>query len=161
MRSTIEERTSTAVTPEPGGDVHAPVVSRGGAAIPRDRRYIYNGEPPQAGGAYALRPNRRGTRRKVSTFNIIVLLFGIGAAVVLYVNNIIIINRLSGDIGRLQARYDEMQNQNAMLAAEVNRKAAWERISTVAGEQVGLRHPSEPPEWIVVDQEKLDALTNR
>jgi hypothetical protein len=147
-----------AVRTDQGEDIQQPVVSRAMAGPEKDRRYIYNGEPSRAAGAYALRPNRRGTRRKVSTFNIIVLLFGLGLAIVLYVNNIIVINRLSGDIGRLQAHYNDVQNQNATLAAEVNKKAAWERISTVAGEEIGLRHPAEPPGWIEVDQEKLDAL---
>jgi hypothetical protein len=142
-------------------DIQQPVVSRVSAGSQKDRRYIYNGEPSRTAGAYVLRANRRGTRRKVSTFNIIMLLFGLGLAIVLYVNNIIVINRLSGDIGRLQARYEELQDQNATLAADVNKKAAWERIGAVAGEEIGLRHPVEPPGWIEVDQEKLDALKSR
>lgn len=142
-------------------DIQQPVVPRVMAGLQKDRRYVYNGEPSRTAGAYALRPNRRGTRRKVSTFNIIVFLVGLGLAIVVYVNNIIVINRLSKDIGRLQAQYDDLQNRNVALAAEVNKKAAWERIGTVAGEAVGLRHPVEPPGWIEIDQDKLDALKSR
>jgi len=124
----------------------------------RERRYIYNGETPRSTNGYVLRQNRRGVRRKVSTFNLIVVLLAIGLAIVVYVNNIIIINRLSAEVGRLQKRYDEIQNVNATLRAEVNKKAAWERIGTVAGEQLGLRYPTEQPVWIDVDQNKLEEL---
>ncbi len=161
MHGKLGEEGSMPATADRLEDIHQPVVTRVAASSPKDHRYIYNGDSSQPAGTYAMRPNRRGTRRKVSTFNIIVLLFCLGVAVVLYVNNILVINRLSKDIGVLQARYDDLQNQNATLAAEVNKKAAWERIGAVAGEQIGLRHPTEPPEWIAVDQDKLDALKNR
>ena len=43
-----------------------------------DRRYIYNGTPAGERPSYAVRSNKRGIRRKFSTLNIILLLFGFG-----------------------------------------------------------------------------------
>lgn len=124
----------------------------------REHRYIYGGDTPARAGGYATRQNRRGVRRKVSTFNLIAVLLSLGLAIVVYVNNIITINRLVVEVDQLQKRYGEIQNINATLRAEVNKKAAWERIGTVAGEQLGLRYPSEQPAWIDIDRDKLEEL---
>lgn len=132
--------------------------ARGAESSERERRYIYSGETPPGIKGYASRQNRRGVRRKVSTFNLIAVLLSLGLAIVVYVNNIIIINRLADEVNQLQKRYEEIQNANATLRAEVNKKAAWERIGTVAGEQLGLKYPNEQPVWIDIDREKLEEL---
>ncbi len=124
----------------------------------RDKRYIFNGDPQAHNAGYAVRPNRKVTRRKVSTFNIILWLFGIGIAIVLYVDNIIAINRLSFEVNQLQTKYDGVVNTNATLRAEVTRKAAWERIGKNATEQLGLMFPTERPTLFDVDQEKIATL---
>ncbi len=114
----------------------------------KDRRYIYNGET-QTGPPRPL--NRRPGRRKISTFNIILLLFGVGIAIVLYVNNIITINRLAYDVNQLENRYAAILNTNATLRAEVNKKSAWDRISKIATDELGLRSPDEQQIWFDVD----------
>jgi hypothetical protein len=118
---------------------------------PRDQRYVYGGQH----AANTLRPARKPARRRVSTFNTLVLLFGGGILIVLYVHNIITINHLAAEVGRLEARYDSVQNTNASLRAEVNRKAAWERIGRTATEQLGLIFPTEQPLKLAVDPEAL------
>lgn len=125
-----------------------------------ERRYIYGGDSP-AQRPYALRPNRRGTRRKFSTFNLIAILLGAGFAVVLYVNNVIVINRLSLEVSQLQQRYDAILNTNATLQADVNKKSEWERIGSIATQQLGLRYPAEQPGWIRIDEEKQKNLAGR
>ncbi len=124
----------------------------------RDKRYIFNGDPQARTPGYAVRPNRKATRRKVSTFNIILWLFGLGIAIVLYVDNIIAINRLSFEVNQLQTKYDSVVNTNATLRAEVTRKAAWERIGKNATEQLGLKFPTEQPTLFDVDQDKIESL---
>jgi cell division protein FtsB len=137
------------------------VVGAGVDSPERERRYIYSGDTPPSVSGYAIRPNRRGTRRKVSTFNLIAFLLGFGLAIVVYVNNIITINRLVVEVSQLQKRYEEIQNTNATLKAEVNKKADWVRIGTMAGEQLGLRYANEQPVWFDIDQEKLEELKKR
>lgn len=126
----------------------------------RERRYIYGGESP-AQRPYPLRANRRGTRRKFSTFNLIVLLLATGFAIVLYVNNVIVINRLSLEVSQLQQRYESILNVNATLQADVNKKSEWERIGSIASQQLGLRYPAEQPGWIRIDEEKRQKLADR
>ena len=122
----------------------------------REKRYIYNGDTRFGAAGYALGPNKRGGRRKTSTFNIILALFGFGVAIVFYVNNIIRINQLAFEVSQLQTKYDTIVNTNASLRAEVNRKSAWERIGTIATEELGLKYPKEQPTWFDVDEEKLE-----
>jgi cell division protein FtsL len=146
-------------------DVQNPPVSRRGVvgshsavSQERERRYIYNGDTPPNVGGYVVQPNRRGVRRKVSTFNLITFLLILGLAIVVYVNNIITINHLVVEVSQLQKKYEEIQNTNATLRAEVNKKSDWVRIGTVAGEQLGLRYANEQPVWFDIDQDKLEEL---
>lgn len=120
-----------------------------------ENRYVYGGEPPQ-GSSTTFRQTRKAARRRVSTFNTIVLLFGSGILIVLYVNNIITINSLAAEVGQLQVRCDSLRNTNASLRAEVNMKASWERIGKTAAEQLGLAFPTEQPQKIAVDRDALE-----
>ncbi len=122
----------------------------------RENRYIYNGTPPRSGETgMPPRQNRKPSRRRVSTFNTIMILFGGGILIVLYVHNIITINHLAADVGQMQARYEAVQNTNASLRAEVNRKSAWERVGKTATEQLGLTFPAEQPLKVTVDPDAL------
>lgn len=127
-------------------------------ASDRDRRYIYGGAPSGAAAGYAIRPNKKGIRRKASTFNTIMLLFGLGGAIVFYINNFITINLLSFEVNQLQLKYDRIMNVNATLRSEVNRKSTWERINPMAGDQLGLRSPLRQPVWFSIDWDKAHDL---
>ncbi len=127
----------------------------------RERRYIFNGDSRQAVAGYSMPPNKRGIRRKVSTFNMILVLFGFGIAIVLYINNIIVVNQLAADIDRLQKTYAAMQSSNAALQAEVNKKSSMDRIGTIATQQLGLQPAREQPRWFDIDEQKLEELKVR
>lgn len=128
------------------------------AAVARERRYIYSGESRPSASGYALRPNRKGTRRHVSTFSLILALFGLGVAIVLYVNNILAVNLLARERDELGRRLQEIENGNRQLQAEVSRKAALERIGDVAARELGLRIAPAPPEVLEIDESKLEKL---
>ena len=125
----------------------------------REARYIYNGDPPGTHPGYAMRPNKQAVSRRVSTFNVILLLFAAAVSVVLYIGNFLAVNQLAADVNRLETRYQEIVNANAALRAELNRKSALERIGTIATEQLGLRLPKEQPIWFEPDQEKLQNVS--
>ena len=128
----------------------------------RDRRLIYGTDPQAATPGYAVRrQNRRGTRRSVSTFNIIMVLFGTGIAIVLYISNIIAVNKLAVDVSELQMSYDKSMNANAALKAEINRKSGWERIGGVATQEIGLQYPKEQPLLLEVDPAELERARER
>ncbi len=128
-----------------------------------EHRYIYGGEKRSSvsAGPSPTRPNRRVTRHRFSTFNTILILFGVSLVIVLYVNNILTIDLLASDIGKLQTRYAAIQNTNAALQAEINRKSSWDRIGRTATEQLGLVFPKEQPQAFDIDQSALDRVTNR
>jgi len=129
--------------------------------VRQERRYIFNGDPLPPYPGYAIRPNKRVVRRKVSTFNIILLLFGLSISSVAYISNFLMVNQLVMEIGQLDTRYKEIVNANAALQAEINRKSAWERIGTIASEELGLRHPTEQPTWFETDDEKLEKVREK
>jgi len=123
-----------------------------------DRRYIYNDDPQAVFAGYAVPPNKRGNRRKISTFTIILVLFGFGIATVMYISNIIAVNRIALEVNELEAKYGKILNANEALRAEINRKSGWERIGKIATEQLDLKYAKEQPRWFSIDTEKLEEI---
>ena len=130
------------------------------AEIPsgRERRYVYGSSPAQPPGPGSSRRNQRGVRRRVSTFTVLLILFGVGGASVLYISNLIAINRLSDEVNQLRKQYDSLDNVNALLRSEISNKSTWERISTTAVQKIGLRPAQAPPVWFDVDWDKIHEL---
>jgi hypothetical protein len=124
----------------------------------REKRSTFSGDPQAGSPGYAVRSNRKAARRKVSTFNLILWLFGIGIGIVLYVDNTVVIKRLALEINKLEEKQRAILNVNAALQAEVTRKAAWERIGKNATEQLGLAFPTEQPTLFNMDQEKVERV---
>lgn len=162
-------------TPRRRRDEDVDTLLKRAEADKRERRYIYSGDSrpgvsqrpggikqPVAGGVtptvIPARANRRVVRRRISTSNMMLAIFAVGIAIVLYINNIITVNRLAHDVNELQQAYDRLRSTNAALQAEVNRKSAMERIGEVASKDLGLRHPAEKPEEFPIDDEALEAL---
>ena len=126
----------------------------------REHRYVYSNSFMSSRPGYAIRPNKKAVGRKVSTFYLIALLFGFGVAIVGYINNIIVVNRLSAEINQLQTQYDRISNGNALLKVEIDGKSGRDRISKIAAEQVGLQDPKEQPTLFDVDEESMEKARN-
>ncbi len=167
-------------TPRRHRDADADLLLKRAEADKRERRYIYSGDSGGSGNVrttgttrYAgnartaaptvppARSNRRVIRRRISTTNVMLVIFAVGVAIVLYVNNIITVNRLAHDVNELQQTYDRLRSSNAALQADVNRKSAMERIGDVASKDLGLRHPAEKPVEFPIDEDALEALKAR
>jgi len=127
--------------------------------VHREQRYIFNGEQTATVSGYAVRQNRRTIHRRLSTFNIILALFVLGAAIVFYIDNIIIVNRLVVEVNALQVKYQRQLETNAALQAEVHRKASLERVGKIASESLGMMYPQEQPEWVSVDPDLQERAT--
>lgn len=141
---------------KPSSDV-AELVRRAQSDVPtHEHRYVYGDASLSSAPRFVVRPNKKVVGRKVSTFSIIVLLFGFGFAIVSYIGNIIAVNGLAAEVNQLQAQYDKIANDNAALKAEINRKSGWERIGKIAGEQTGLRHLKEQPTLFDVDDDMME-----
>lgn len=146
-------------------DVHA-LLQRAKKDIPappprKENRYVYGGSNTVPGETPAYRPNRRVTRSRFSTFNTMIVLFSFGIVIVLYINNVITVDHLAAEIGRRQAVYDAQLSANASLRAEVNKKAAWERIGKTATEQLGLVFSTEQPVQIAIDKDARSRTEKR
>jgi cell division protein FtsL len=144
---------------KPARDVEELVYRAQSGTPDREHRYVYGEASSATNPSYAIRPNKKAVGRKVSTFYVIVILFGFGIAIVAYINNIIAVNKLSAEINQLQAQFDKIANGNAVLKAEVNRKSGWERIGKIANEQIGLRYPAEQARIFDIDEELIDRAT--
>lgn len=131
------------------------------AAVERERRYIYNGDKRPAVPGYALRSNRKSVHRKISTFYVILMLFGFGIAMIFYVNNIITVNRLASDIAQLDQKLNTIRNVNAALRAEVTKKAALERIGVIARDELNMQFRPVEPTVLDVDLENLPEARKR
>lgn len=119
----------------------------------RDKRYIFGGDRRVGNREYLGRPNKRGTRRRFSTFNIIVTLVGCGIAIVTYVSNTIAVNQLAFEVNQLRTKYDKIASANSALQAEISRKSSLERIGRIATEELGLTYARQQPQWFDVDAE--------
>jgi hypothetical protein len=127
-------------------------------AVEPERRYIYGGAPAAGHAGYVIRPNRKTVRRKVSTFNLILLLFGIGGAIVLYISNIIAINQLSLEVELSREKLKRITDTNSALQSEVDRKSAADKIIPLAADQLGMHPARRPPVWFSIDWDKAHEL---
>jgi cell division protein FtsL len=83
----------------------------------------------------------------VKTFGIIIVLT---LALVCYISNVIAINRLSREIQKSDAAYNEAKNLNITLESDLVHLQRIERISNVAYEKLGLKTQKESPILIKV-----------
>jgi len=130
----------------------------------QQRRMIYGGTmpiPPQAelSQGTTLPPvNRKYTQRKISPFNIILILMGSAAVIVLYISNVIAVNQLVNDVHKSEVRLQEIQSDQEALRARINQMSSLERIRKRAEDELGLKNPADVPGWIEVDPEKIRTI---
>lgn len=108
---------------------------------------------------YVYRSGPKKPRRKnISTFNVIIFLFGFAVALVLYISNIIAVNGLVKEINQLEREYERVRNNNEILRAELNNRTGLENIGSAATGRLGLRNPTEPPRWITINKDEVTRL---
>jgi hypothetical protein len=128
------------------------------------RRQIYGGTmpvPPRAElppGTTQPPSNRRFTKRRVSPFNIILVLIGTAAAIVLYISNIIAVNQLVNDIHKSEIKLQDITSEQEILRARINQMSSLEHIRTRAEGELGLRNAADIPGWLNVDQDKIQTI---
>jgi len=118
---------------------------------PKENRLVYNGYTPVV--------NRPFRRRKVSNFNILLSLFILAVVSVLYISNIIAVNRRVVEVEELKMAFSRIENMNEILRSEINRKTSMERITKISTEQLGLQYPKQPPIWFEIDRDNLQEQT--
>lgn len=125
---------------------------------------IYGGTmpPPSSQDDFARQAlhsrNKSVKSRRVSPFNLMLMLIGAAITIVLYIGNVIAVQQLLKDVSDEQAKLQQILNEQEMLKAQINRMSSLERIRKMAEEDLGLRNPKAPPQWIKVDGEKVHAV---
>ena len=102
--------------------------------------------------------NKSVTRRKVSPFNLMLMLVGAAIAIVLYIGNVIAVQQLLKEVADEQSRLQQILNDQEMLKAQINRMSSLERIRKMAEDDLGLRNPKEQPQWIQIDGDKVQDI---
>ncbi|MBK7259563.1 MAG: hypothetical protein IPI01_17520 [Ignavibacteriae bacterium] len=133
----------------------------------RENRYVYGGGQQGTGSGtgsssgtgtgnvsgYAVRQNKHGVRKRMSTFNFIVGSSPSRILVVLYINTIAV-DELTGE-QRTAAQRQRQLDLNAALQAEVN-KSSLERVGRIAVEKLGMQYPREQPQVFEVPSDLKD-----
>jgi cell division protein FtsL len=102
--------------------------------------------------------NKRPRRRKVSPFTVVLVLFAVAVASVLYIGNILAVGRLMMQNNQLQIKHRQILNGQELLKVQVNRLSGLERIQQIAGDELNLRNSKQLPVWIEVDPERVNQI---
>jgi cell division protein FtsL len=97
-------------------------------------------------------------KKKRSPFNVMLIMFGVAIAIVLYVGNVITVQQLLKDVSDEQARLQQILNEQEMLKAQINRMSSLERIRKMAEDDLGLHNPKGPPQWIQVNSKTIQEI---
>ncbi len=119
----------------------------------KDRRLLYTDDISHS--ARANEPMNRSSKlpqQTSSTFTTMVVLFLASVVIILYISNIIAVNRLAVEVSEVQQKYEALSNGNEILRAEINRRSSLERIGKIAAEQLGLRYAKEQPQLLEIDE---------
>jgi cell division protein FtsL len=123
----------------------------------KDRRLLYNeGDLETARPSESRYGGLSSLKRRSSTFNTMAVFFLAAVVIVLYISNIIAVNRLAVEVNDLQQKYAAVMNGNEILRAEINRRSSLERIGKIANEQLGLEHPKQQPQVLNVDKKLMN-----
>ncbi len=102
--------------------------------------------------------NKPVVRRKVSPFNLMLMLVGAAVAIVLYIGNVLAVQQLLKEVADRQAKLQQILNEQEMLKAQINRMSSLERIRKMAEDDLGLHNPKDAPQWIEVDGDKVRGI---
>jgi cell division protein FtsL len=145
-------------------ELEPPVSSISIPRIREARDMVYNGKDTKQNieteptDGIPLAVNKKPRRQKVSPFTIVLILFCISVASVLYIGNILAIGRLMTENNRLQIKHRQIQNAQELLKVQINRLSSLERIQQIARDQLGLQNSKQLPVWIEIDPERVNQV---
>jgi len=92
-------------------------------------------------------------RRLLNRWSIFILLFVSAVATVLYVSNVIQVNRLLRERESLQHSLDSLHTVNQSVRTEVHRLQSSERITRIASQKLGMTPPTKAPRVLRTKEE--------
>jgi len=101
-------------------------------------------------GELILADAKKKKTKKISPFTVVLFLFALAIASVLYISNKLAVNRLIVQINQMESKHMEMLNEQEILKAKINKLSSLERIRKIASEQLGLQDNKQLPVWLEV-----------
>jgi len=144
-------------------EIEPPVSSISIPRIREARDMVYNGtgtirKENAATDGILPDSNKKQRRRKVSPFTVILILFGIAVASVLYIGNILAVGRLMIQNNQFQIKHRQILNAQELLKVQINRLSSLERIQKIARDDLGLQNSKQLPVWIEIDPERVNQV---
>ena len=100
-------------------------------------------------------------RRLLNRWSIFALVFVSALATVLYVNNVITVDKLLRETQAMKKSADSLRDVNQSLQTEVFRLQSAERVTRIATERLGMMPPPQAPTVIEADGEEGDVRDKR
>lgn len=128
--------------------------------------HVYNSVLPELEKSYnvpsrtdqSAPKNRKAMKRKISPFNIVLILLAAAVVSVFYISNILTVGRLLTHINEMQIRHQQILNEQEMLKAQIDKLSGLERLQPLAHDRVGLINPKQAPVWIQIDPERVEQV---
>ncbi|MBE2218799.1 MAG: hypothetical protein IAE90_11375 [Ignavibacteria bacterium] len=102
---------------------------------------------------------RSPKQRKISLFNLMVMLFITAGIIVFFVNNIIAVNSLVVESNNIRTEITKTTTVNNNLQTEIERLTNFDNIKSTAVDKLGLQYSTSKPKKIVIDKSDLDHIT--
>jgi cell division protein FtsL len=102
---------------------------------------------------------RSPKQRKISLFNLMVMLFIASGIIIFFVNNIIAVNSLVIDNSNIQTEVNKSVTFNNNLQTEIERLSNFDNIKNTAVDKLGLEYSTTQPKKITIEKSEFDNLT--
>jgi cell division protein FtsL len=101
---------------------------------------------------------RKVKQKKISLFNLMIMLFIASGIIIFFVNNIIAVNNLVVVNNDIQTEITKTVTVNNGLQTEIERLSNFENIKNIAVYKLGLKYSTTKPKKITVDKSELDNI---
>jgi cell division protein FtsL len=98
-------------------------------------------------------------QKKISLFNLMVMLFISAGVIVFFVNNIISVNAIAVENNNMLSEINKTTTINNNLQTEIERLTNYDNIKNIAVGKLGLKFPVEKPKKITVDKSELETIS--
>lgn len=98
-------------------------------------------------------------QKKISLFNLMIMLFISAGIIVFFVNNIIAVNGLVLQNSNIQTEINKTVSANNNLQTEIERLTNFDNIKNIAVGKLGLQYPQNKPKKISVEKSEIENIT--
>ena len=102
---------------------------------------------------------RSPKQRKISLFNLMVMLFITAGIIVFFVNNIIAVNSLVVESNNTRTEINKTVTSNNNLQTEIERLTNLDNIKITAVDKLGLNYSLNKPKKITIERSELENIS--